>query len=108
MDMEQFIPISPELINDCKNHNSMNENEIKFQYIKTHDVEYLNFSFEISETVLGLTEINTENSSSSEDKGQEVEKSYEWIILKELPQHLKYAFLGAGRVQPVIIAADLI
>ena len=28
--IEQFVPISPELINDCKNHNSMNENEMNF------------------------------------------------------------------------------
>ena len=35
MVIEQFIPISHELINDCKNHNSMNENEMNFQYIKT-------------------------------------------------------------------------
>ena len=27
--------------------------------------------------------------------------------MKELYKHLKYAFLGAERVQPVIIAADL-
>ena len=31
---EQFIPISHELINDCKNQNSMNENEMNFQYIE--------------------------------------------------------------------------
>ena len=28
--------------------------------------------------------------------------------MKELPKHLKYAFLGAKRAQPVIIAVDLI
>ena len=27
--------------------------------------------------------------------------------MKELPKHLKYAFLGAERAQPVIIVADL-
>ena len=35
-----------------------------------------------------------------------MEKSYEWLILKELSKHLKYDFLGAKRA--VIIAADLI
>ena len=49
MIVEQFVPISPELIN-CKNHNSMNENEMNFQYIEAHDVEYLNSNFEIRET----------------------------------------------------------
>ena len=28
--VEKFIPISPELINDCKHKNSMNENEMNF------------------------------------------------------------------------------
>ena len=28
--------------------------------------------------------------------------------MKELPKHLKYAFLGAERAQPIIIAIDLI
>ena len=33
--------------------------------------------------------------------------SFEGLIMKKLPKHLKYAFLGAERAQPVIIAADL-
>ena len=45
--VEQFVPISLERINDCKNQNSMNENEMSFQYIEAHDIEYLNSSFEI-------------------------------------------------------------
>ena len=97
MIVEQFIPISPGLINDCKNQNSMNENEMNFHYIEAHDVEYLNSSFEIRETVLSLKEISAEKSSNKEKKGQEVEKSYEGLILKELPKHLEYAFLGAER-----------
>ena len=36
--VEQFVPISLELINYCKNPNSMNENEMNFQYIEAHDV----------------------------------------------------------------------
>ena len=38
---------------------------------------------------------------------QVVEKSSEWLILKELPKKLKYAFLGGEKSQPVIIIADL-
>ena len=33
--------------------------------------------------------------------------SFEGLIMKKLPKHLKYAFLGAERAQPVIIVADL-
>ena len=73
--VEQFVPISPELINDCKNQNLMNENEMNFQYIEAYDVEYLNSSFEIRETILSLKEISAEKSSSSGEKGQEVEKN---------------------------------
>ena len=32
-----------------------------------------------------------------------MEKSSKELILKELPKHLKYDFLGAERAQPVII-----
>ena len=85
----------------------MNGNEINFQYIEAHDVEYLNSSFEFK-TVLSLKEINTEKSSNNEEEEQGVDKSYEGLILKEITKHLKYAFLGAERAQPVIIAADLI
>ena len=80
---------------------------MNFWYIEAHDVEYLNSNFEIKETVLHLKEISAEKSSRSKEKGQKVEKSSEGLSLKELPKHLKYAFLGAERAQPVIIAADL-
>ena len=70
-------------------------------------VKFMNSNFELKETVLSLNENNIEKPSSSEEKGQEVEKSYEGLIMKELPKHLKYAFLGAERAQLVIIAADL-
>ena len=36
-----------------------------------------------------------------------MEKSSEELILKELPKHLKYAFLRVERAQPVIIRVDL-
>ena len=68
----------------------------------------MNSSLECKETVLSLKENSAKKSSSSEEKVQEVEKSYEGLILKELPKHLKYTFLGVERAQPVIIVADLI
>ena len=61
---------------DCKIQNSMNENEINFQYIKDLEVEFLNSSFELKETVLSLNENNIEKPSSSEEKEQEVEKKF--------------------------------
>ena len=100
--LEKVVPISYELIYDCKIQNSMNENEMNFQYI-----EYLNSSLKFKEKVLSLKEIGTKKSTSGEEKGQEVEKSFEGLILKELPKHLKHALLGVERAQAVIIAADL-
>ena len=105
--IETIVPISPELINDCKIQNSMNENEMNFQYLENLDVEFLNSSYDLKETVSSLNEDNVENSSSSEEKIQEAEKSSEGLILKELPKHLKYAFLGAEKSKLVIIATDL-
>ena len=105
--VEQVVPFSPKLIYDCKIQNSMNENMQNFQYIEALDVKDLNSSLEFKETVLSLKEISVEKSSSSEENEQEVEKSFEGLILKELPKHLKYAFLGAERAQPIIITADL-
>ena len=44
----------------------MNENEMNFQYVESHDVEYMNFSFEFK-TTLSLKEISTEKSSSKKE-----------------------------------------
>ena len=85
----------------------MNENMMNFQYIEDLDTECLNARVELKETVLTLNEENVENSSNSEEKVQEIEKSFKGSIMKELPKHLKYAFLGSERAQPVIIAVDL-
>ena len=65
---------------------------MNFQYIEAHDVEYLNSSFEFK-TLLSPKEINIERSSINEEKEQGVENSSKWLILKELPKHLKYSFL---------------
>ena len=85
----------------------MNESMINLQYVEDLDIEHLNARVELKETILNLNEDNAERSIINEDKVQEVEKSYEGLILKELPKHLKYAFLGAEISKPIIIVADL-
>ena len=105
--VETKVPISSELINDCKIQSSMNENEMNFQYLEYLDVEFLNSNFELKEAVLSLNESSTEKSSSYEGKVSEVNTSLKGLILKELPEHLKYAFLEPGKSKPVIISADL-
>ena len=56
---------------------------------------------------MSLNERNTKN-FSNEEKFQVKEKSFEGLVLKELPKHEKYAFIGEERFKPVILAADLI
>ena len=48
-----------------------------------------------------------QKSSSYEEKAAEVNTRLEGLILKELPEHLKYAFLEAKKSRPVIISIDL-
>ena len=57
--------------------------------------------------MLNLSEGNEEDVMSIEVKVREAEKSSDGLILKELPKHLKYAFLGEEKSKPVIIAANL-
>ena len=88
------------------NDDLMNENLID---------DYISFSlydddFEkekiMTETVLSLNERNTEYLSSEETITME-EKSFEGLVLKELPEHLKYVFMEEERSKPIIIVANL-
>ena len=102
----KVVPISYELIDDYKNKDSMNENMLNLQYIEDLATEHLDARVELKETILSLNENNIEKSSSSKEKVLELEKSDEGLIMKELPKHLKYAFLGAERSKLVIIETD--
>ena len=75
-------------------------------YKENLDWENLNVRVELMETILSLNERSLDN-PSNERKVREAEKSYEGLILKELPKHLKYAFLREARFKPVIIATEL-
>ena len=62
--VETKVPISSELINDCKIQSSMNENEMNFQYLDVLDVEFSNLNFETKEAVLHIDENGTERCSN--------------------------------------------
>ena len=64
-------------------------------------------SLQYTETVLSLIENSKEKSCNKEKKAIEQETSTEGLILKELPSHLKYAFLEPEKAKPVIISAAL-
>ena len=85
----------------------MNENELNFQYLEHFEVEFLNFNFKLKEAVLNVEEISTEKSGSFEEKAIEVNTILEGLIIKELPEHLKYAFLQPEKAKSVIISTGL-
>ena len=80
---------------------------MNFQYLEVLDCEFMTTSFDLKETVLSFNENSTEKSSSNEEKVREIEKSSEGLTLKELPRHLKYAFLRPEKEKHVIISAAL-
>ena len=93
--VEIKIPVSSELTSDCNFQNSMNENEneMNFQYLKDLEVEILNSKFKLKDSIFSVGENIVGKSNSYEEKVAEENKILEGLILKELPEHLKYAFL---------------
>ena len=85
----------------------MNENKTDFQYLEHLEVEFLDSNFKLKEEILNVEEINTEKSRNYEEEVAEVNKSSNDLILKELPDHLKYAFLQPEKGKPIIISAGL-
>ena len=105
--VETKIPVSSELATACNFQNPMNENEMNFQYLEHLEVEILNSNFKLKDSIFTVGEINAEKSNSYEEKVAEENKSLEGLILKELPDHLKYAFLQPEKGKLVIISARL-
>ena len=80
---------------------------MNFQYLEPLEVEILNSSFNLKESIFSMGEINVEKPNSYEEKVAEENKSSKGLILKELPDHLKYAFLQPEKGKPVIISTEL-
>ena len=80
---------------------------MNFQYLKHFEVEFLNYNFKLKEAILSVEENSTEKYSSYEEITIEVNTSSEGLILKELAEHLKYAFLQPEKAKPVIISSGL-
>ena len=105
--VETKIHVSYELATACNFQNSMNDNEMNFQYFEHLEVEILNSNFKLKDSVFSVGEISAERFISYEEKVVEENKSSKGLILKELPEHLKYAFLQPKKRKPVIISAGL-
>ena len=80
---------------------------MNFQYLEHFEVEVLNSNFNLKDSVFSIGAISAKRSNSYEEKVAEENKSSKGLILKELPEHLKYAFLQLVKGKPVIISARL-
>ena len=105
--VETEIPISSELINDCNFQSSMNKNETNFQYLEHLEVEFLNSIFNLKEAVLSVEETSAKQSSNYKEEAVQEHTSSEGLILKELLEHSKYAFLQPEKAKLVIISTVL-
>ena len=107
MVVEKNSLLSVELNSNCTLQHSINEIEMNFQYLESFDCEMLPSNLYNKETVSSMNEHNQDDVSSHGQKTTEQETSAEGLILKELPSHLKYAFLEPEKRKPVIISAAL-
>ena len=108
MTIDTIVPISPEIMFGCNFQNSINENEMNFQYLDDLDCQFLHSNCELKETIFSLNENITVKTCSNEEEAKEIETSSDGLTLKELPRHLKYAFLKPKKAKPIIISATLI
>ena len=105
--VETKIIVSSELTTNCNFQNSMNENEMNFQYLEHLEVQFMNSNFKHKDSVFCVKENSAEKSSNYEEKVAKENKSSKGLILKELLEHLKDAFLQPEKGKPVIILAGL-
>ena len=80
--VETQIPGSSKLAIDCNFKNSMNGNEMNFQYLEHLEGEILNSNFKLTDSVLNVGKISVERSNSYEERVAEENKSSESLILK--------------------------
>ena len=80
---------------------------MNFQYLESIDCEMLPSNLYNNETCSSINENSQDEVCSQEQKTTDQETSADGLILKELPSHLKYAFLEPEKRKPVIILAAL-
>ena len=85
----------------------MNEHEKNFQYLEHLESKFLDPNVKLNKASLSVEENNAGKSSSYKEEGVEENTSSEGLILKELPEHLKYVFLQPEKGKPVIIVDRL-
>ena len=92
---------------DCNAQLPINENEMNFQYLENVNSDFPHISLHSTERVLSLKQNCMDNGDNNEEKEFHQETSAKGLVLKELPSHLKYAYLELPKSKPVIISARL-
>ena len=92
---------------DCNDQLSINEKEMNFQYPEGFDSDFLHINLHYIEKVMSLEQNGIKQRDKNEEKEFHQETSEEGLVLKELPSHLKYAYLELPKNKPVIISARL-
>ena len=92
---------------DCNAQLPINENEMNFQYLECVNADFPHISLYSTEKVLSLKQNSMDNGDNNEKKEFHQETSTEGLVLKELPSHLKYAYLELPKSKPVIISSRL-
>ena len=80
---------------------------MNFQYLQGLDSDSLYINLHSTEKVMNLEQNGIKQRDKNEEKEFHQETSEEGLVLKELPSHLKYAYLELPRNKPVIIYARL-
>ena len=92
---------------DCNAPLPINENEMNFQYLECVNADFQHIGLYSTEKVLSLKQNSMDNGDNNEEKEIHQETSTEGLGLKELPSHLKYAYLELPKSKPMIISARL-
>ena len=80
---------------------------MNFQYPEGFDSDFLHINLHSTEKVMSLEQNGIKKKDKNEEKEFHQETSEEGLVLKELPSHLKYAYLELPRNKPVIISTRL-
>ena len=92
---------------DCNDQLSINEKEMNFQYPEGFDSDFLHINLHSTEKVMSLEQNGIHQRDKNEEKEFHQETSEKGLVLKELPSHLKYAYLELPKNKPVIISTRL-
>ena len=92
---------------DCNDQLSINEKEMNFQYPEGFDSDFLHINLHSTEKVMSLEQNGIKQRDKNEEKEFHQETSEEGLVLKELPSHLKYAYLELPKNKPIIISVRL-